>query len=209
MNGRCLVQGDEPCSEGRIMSVTRIPPVSPRDARPLTRLMYRITKRRYGEVPEPLAVTAHHPKLLTAYALHETLVDRATSVVAPDIAEIAVYRVAWTVGCSWCVDFGTMLMRLSHLDVAKLEQIADYATSDAYSEDERAAIAYADAMTATPTTVTDEQVEDLRARFGDDGVVELTYQIGLENSRARANSALGITAQGFSTDSCRVPWAQG
>lgn len=189
------------------MSATRIPAVSPQQAGPLTRLMYRISKRRYGAVPEPMAVTANHPKLLTAFAVHETLAQRATTVLAPDIVEIAVYRVAWTVGCSWCVDFGTMLMRLDHLDVAKLEQIADYATSAAYSDDERAAIAYADAMTATPTTVTDEQVDDLRARFGADGVVELTYQIGLENSRARANSALGITAQGFSTDSCRVPWA--
>jgi hypothetical protein len=36
--------------------------------------------------------------------------------------------------------------------------------------------------------------------------VELTYHIGLENMRARMNSALGIAAQGFSTgEACRVP----
>ena len=45
--------------------------------------------------------------------------------------------------------------------------------------------------------LTDEQVADLRGRFGDAGVIELTYQIGLENMRARMNSALGITEQGF------------
>ena len=32
-----------------------------------------------------------------------------------------------------------------------------------YTDDERAAIAYADAMTTDPHTVTDEQVADLRA----------------------------------------------
>ncbi|MEU6564728.1 carboxymuconolactone decarboxylase family protein [Nocardia nova] len=190
------------------MSATRIPPLSPQQAGPLTRIMYRFSKRKFGEVPEPMAVIANHPKLLTAYAAHESLVERATSVVPDDVVEIAVYRVAWTIGCSWCVDFGTMLMRLSHLDIDKLSEIGEYETSSAYSEDERAAIAYADAMTATPTTVTDEQIADLRTRFGTDGVVELTYQIALENSRARTYSALGITAQGFSTDSCRVPWAQ-
>ena len=43
---------------------------------------------------------------------------------------------------------------------------------------------------------------------GADGVIELTYQVGIENMRARMNSALGITEQGFgSGDSCRVPWA--
>lgn len=100
-----------------------------------------------------------------------------------------------------------MLQRLDGLDVERLKHIADYADSPAYSEDERAAIAYADAMTATPTTVTDEQVADLERRFGRAGVVELSYQIGIENMRARMYSALGITEQGFGTDSCRVPWA--
>ncbi|WP_063709997.1 carboxymuconolactone decarboxylase family protein [Nocardia transvalensis] len=169
--------------------------------------MYWYMKRRFGEVPEPFAVAANHPGVMVASAVHEGLAERATGAVPSHIREIAVYRVAWTVGCSWCVDFGAMLMRLDHLDIDKLEHIADYETSPSYSEDERAAIAYADAMTATPTTVTDEQVTDLRRRFGTDGVVELTYQIALENSRARTYSALGITAQGFSTDSCRVPWA--
>ena len=63
-------------------------------------------------------------------------------------------------------------------------------------------------FTAYSDTVTDEQVADLRQRFGDDGVIELTYQIGVENMRARMYSALGITEQGFSSgDACRVPWA--
>jgi len=40
-------------------------------------------------------------------------------------------------------------------------------------------------------------------------VVELTYQIGVEDMRARMYSALGITEQGFSSgDACRVPWTQ-
>jgi len=40
-------------------------------------------------------------------------------------------------------------------------------------------------------------------------MVELNYQIGVENMRARMNSAQGITEQGFgSGESCRVPWAQ-
>jgi hypothetical protein len=63
-------------------------------------------------------------------------------------------------------------------------------------------------MTTDPHAVTDEQVADLRRRFGDDGVIELTYQVGVENMRARMYSALGITEQGFNSgDACRVPWA--
>jgi len=101
-----------------------------------------------------------------------------------------------------------MLQRLEGLDVKRLADIENYATSQQFTDDERAAIAYADAMTVDPHTVTDEQVADLRARFGDAGVIELSYQIGVENMRSRMNSALGITEQGFNSGSaCRVPWA--
>ncbi len=101
-----------------------------------------------------------------------------------------------------------MLQRLDGLDMQRLKDIDDYATSPAFSDDDRAAIAYAAAMTTDPHTVTDQQVADLRQRFGDAGVFELTYQIGLENMRARMNTALGITEQGFNSgDACRVPWA--
>jgi alkylhydroperoxidase family enzyme len=99
-----------------------------------------------------------------------------------------------------------MLQRLDGLDIERLQEIDDYATSPKYSREERLAIAYADAMTATPVQVTDEQVAELVDVFGDKGVVELTYQIALENMRARMNSALGIAEQGFSSgDACRVP----
>lgn len=187
---------------------TRIEPLSPKRAGLLTRATYRVAKRRYGQVPEPFAVSAHHRKLMIAGAVHETMVDRASKTLPVSVRELAVYWTARAIGCSWCVDFGSMLQRLDGLDMERLKDIDNYATSTAFTDDERAAIAYADAMTTDPHTVTDEQVADLRARFGDAGVFELTYQIGLENMRARVNSALGITEQGFNSgDACRVPWA--
>ncbi|MEE2060560.1 carboxymuconolactone decarboxylase family protein [Rhodococcus artemisiae] len=188
--------------------MTRIPPLTPDQAGLTTKAMYKVAGRMFDQIPEPFTVVAYHPGLLRASGLHEMLADRASKVLPKNVREIAVYRTAWTVGCSWCVDFGTMLQRLDGLDTDRLEHIAEYATSDLYSDDEKAVIAYADAMTGdVANDVTDEQVADLERRFGRAGVVELTYQIGLENMRARMNSALGIHDQGFSTDACRVPWA--
>jgi alkylhydroperoxidase family enzyme len=187
---------------------TRIEPLPPKRAGLLTRAMYRVAKRRYGQVPEPLAVVAHHRKLMVDWAVHESLTDWASKTLPVSVRQLAVLWTARKIGCSWCVDFGSMLQRLDGLDMERLKDIDNYAVSRAFSEDERAAIAYADAMTTDPHTVTDEQVDDLRARFGDAGVVELTYQIGLENMRARVNATLGITEQGFnSSDACRIPWA--
>jgi AhpD family alkylhydroperoxidase len=186
----------------------RLEPLSPEKAPLMARLMYRYAKRRFGEVPAPFAVGAHHMPLLVANAVHEALLERGSKKLPAAIRELAVYWTARTVGCSWCVDFGAMLIRLEGLDVERLKQIDSYATSPLFDDDERAAIAYADAMTTDPHLVTDAQVADLRQRFGDAGVMELTYQIGIENMRARMNTALGITEQGFSSGaSCQIPWA--
>src|SRR3984957_8623220 len=189
---------------------TRIEPLPPQRANWLIRAMYRYTKRRFGEVPEPFAGVAPPPRLRVTRAAHETMLQSASRTLPTSVRELAVLWTARTVGCSWCVDFGSMLLRLDGLDVERIKDIENYATSPRFTDDERAAIAYADAGTTAPHSVTDEQVADLRTRFGENGVIELTYQIATENMRARMNTALGITEQGFNSgDACRVPWMTG
>ncbi|GAA0628979.1 carboxymuconolactone decarboxylase family protein [Kutzneria viridogrisea] len=184
--------------------MTRIPAATRTSL--LTKVLFRIARGRYGAVPEPVAVAANHPRLMMAAARHELAVQRGAKVLPESLRQLVVYRVAAHLSCSWCVDFGTMLQRLSGLDVDRLREIDAYATSPRYTELERRALAYADAMTASPVAVTDEQVAVLAAELGHAGVLELTYLIALENMRARMNSALGIVDQGFTSgEACRVP----
>ncbi|MDQ3988665.1 MAG: carboxymuconolactone decarboxylase family protein [Actinomycetota bacterium] len=186
--------------------MSRIPGVPSRAAGWLVRLSYRLARRRFGAVPEPLTVLAHHRPLLWAYALWELANERAMRRLPASLRELAVYRVACQVGCSFCVDFGTMLQRHRGLDVERLREIDTYATSPAFTPTERRALAYADAVTAQPMAVTDEMVAELDADLGHDGLVELTYAIAVENHRARFNHALGVTDQGFTSgEACRVP----
>jgi len=187
----------------------RIPGVATKDASPLIRVVYWFAKRQVGGVPEPFTVLARHRKLFMAAARHELAAGKASRKLPANVRELAVYRVAQQIGCSWCVDFGTMLQKHAGLDIDRLKHIDDYRTSPTYSRQERLAVAYADAMTTTPVSVTDEQVAELRAEFGDEGVVELTYQVALENQRARMYSALDVRDQGFSSgDACRLPEAE-
>ena len=187
--------------------MTRIKGITEKDAGPLLRVVYRFARRRFGAVPEPFTVMAHHPKLMMASGRHELAVKKAVgSSGHRALFELCVYRVAVKLGCSWCVDFGAMLMKHEGLDIARLKHVDSYATSDLYTDLERKALAYADAMTDTPVTVTDEQVEELERLLGRKDLIALTYQIALENQRARFNSAFDIKDQGFTSgDACRVP----
>lgn len=184
----------------------RIPGVATKDASLLIRVAYWFAKRRFKVVPEPFTVLARHRKLFMTAARHEMAAEKACKKLPENVLELAVFRVAQQIGCSWCVDFGTMLQKHHGLDIERLKHIDDYRTSSTYTRQERLAVAYADAMTTVPVSVTDEQVALLRAEFGDEAVLELTYQIGLENMRARMFSALDVRDQGFSSgDACRLP----
>ena len=182
--------------------MARIPGVPTRKAGLLGRLAYRMARRRFGAVPEPATLLRRHRRIFWAWSLWELRNEKAMRKLPASLRELAVYRVATQVGCSWCVDFGTMLQRHHGLDVGRLREIDGYRHSPRFTDTERRALAYADAMTALPTAVTDEMVAELDAELGHDGLIELTYAIAVENQRARFNNALGITDRCFGPTCC-------
>ena len=85
----------------------------------------------------------------------------------------------------------------------KIRAIDQAATSPLFDEMERAAIAYAEAMTITGQRVSDELFVRVRKHFSEAQIVELTAAVALENFRSKFNVALGIEAQGF----CALKWS--
>lgn len=174
----------------------------------LTRLGIRLARRQFGQVPEPLRVMLHHRGLMWANGIHELVFQRAAKVLDAELRELVIHRVATRIGCSWCVDFGTMMTIRAGFSVERHRELGHYRTSGVFTEREKLALAFADAMTDLPMTVDDELVAALRAELGDAGLLELTYSVAIENMRARTNLALGVTAQGYTRgDACPVPWA--
>lgn len=84
----------------------------------------------------------------------------------------------------------------------KLLALADVAESpiaecQLFDERERAALAYAEAITHTDQDVDDALFARLQAAFTDDELVELTAVIAWENASSKFNRALRIPAQGL------------
>ncbi len=186
----------------------RIPLLGDRKVGWLTRtVVYRTARRRYGQVPEPVMAAANHPGLMWAGLIHELGVERAARRLNPELRDLVVHRVATLVGCSWCVDFGTMLALRAGFTVRRHQELARYRESDQFTAAEKLALEYADAMTAQPMAVTDQLVARLRTELDDAQLVELTYLVALENMRARTNHAVGLTAQGYTSgDACPLPF---
>ena len=77
----------------------------------------------------------------------------------------------------------------------KINALPDYANSGLYSELERVALEFADAMTITGRDVSDELFARLRGFFDDDALIELTATIAWENASSKFNRALRVPSQ--------------
>jgi AhpD family alkylhydroperoxidase len=168
-----------------------------RSGNPVVRYSLRESRKRFGRVPEPVAVTAHHPTVLFGYGIFELASERA-KLVDRRTKELAVLRTAQLAGCEWCMDFGSAESRAAGISDDDLRVLHEHATSDRFSDAEKDVLAYAEAMTLTPADVPDELFARLRERFDEAQIVELTSIIALENYRARFNWALGIHGEGYS-----------
>ena len=159
-------------------------------------------RRTYGEVPDNALVAMHHRKVLTAVFGFEKKIAKWDRL-DPDLKVLAQLASASMIGCSWCMDFGYYAAHSQGLDTSKLGEVPCWRDSAVFTAAERRVLEYTEAVTATPPEVTDEMTEALRADLGDDGLVELTMMIAVENERSRFNHALGLTSQGFK-DHCEL-----
>lgn len=188
--------------------MARVQGVSPRTWSPLFRLSAWFMRRKVGRDVEPLRGYARSRAVLLALGGLEVGMERATRV-DPRLRGLAELRVAALVGCEFCLDLGSAIVRKLGVSEAKLRDLSRHGVSDVFSPLEQAVLDYVDRMTATPVTVRDEDVARLRAHLDEPQLVELTAAIAHENLRARMNHALGYGAEGFSPGAlCVLPVRQ-
>jgi alkylhydroperoxidase family enzyme len=162
--------------------------------------------RQLGAVPEPVEVTYNNQKV--AVSSQEFSAGVATWDAADEsLKTFAHMAVAAQVGCGWCLDVNYFLAQNKNLDLAKASQVPRWRESDVFTPLERDVLEYAEAMTSTPTTVTDQLSASLLERLGPAALVELTVFVGFANLATRVNTAHGITSQGYS-DTCEIPLAK-
>ncbi|MEU5950864.1 carboxymuconolactone decarboxylase family protein [Streptomyces sp. NPDC047525] len=162
--------------------------------------------KQLGAVPENVEVLWHHPRLAQDNLEFGSKVGEWDAADA-SLKSFAHMAVAAQVGCSWCLDVGYFQAQNENLDLSKASQVPRWRQSDVFTSLERDVMEYAESMTNTPPTVTDEQYARLLEQLGPAAMVELTALIAYVNLATRANVANGVTSQGFS-DACEIPLAE-
>jgi alkylhydroperoxidase family enzyme len=176
------------------MSTTRIPKAE--ITGPYGALVKRLSKRMLGRVPEPLGVYWHNRAVLKA-TMSMGAKAQKWNACDPSLKSFAHMAVSAQIGCSWCLDFAYYQAFNEHLDTDKAREVPRWHDSVVFTPLERAVMGYAEAMTQTPPTVTDEMVAELLEQLGEAALVELTAFIALANMNSRGNVALGIESEGY------------
>jgi alkylhydroperoxidase family enzyme len=161
--------------------------------------------QQFGAVPEPLEATWHNPKVAQASLEFGSKISE-WDAADESLKSFAHMAVAAQVGCSWCLDLNYFEAQNKHLDLTKASQVPRWRESDVFTPLERDVLEYAEAMTVTPPSVTDELSARLLDRLGPAALVELTVVIAFANLSTRSNVALGVESQEFSS-ACEIPLA--
>ena len=166
-------------------------------------LAKRFSKKQFGKVPDPLTVMWHNRRVLNTYLALGGKAEK-WSACDPNLKTFAHMAVASLVGCTWCLDLGYFQAPNAKLDLDKAREVPRWRESDVFTPLERDVLDYAEAMTQTPPTVTDELSARLLKALGAPAMVELTGYVALANLWTRSNTAFGIESQGFAA-ACDLP----
>jgi alkylhydroperoxidase family enzyme len=171
--------------------MARISLIEADDHPELAGLIDKIRAGRPGPLLNVYKLLLHSPPIAATWLDHVGAVRWATQLNGR-LREIAIIRIAHLNRMAYVLD--QHVPRLALADGVTCEEcaaLANWETCDLFSPAERAALAYADAMTLR-TSVPDAAFAHLRVHYGEREIVELTVLIGTYLMHNRVMQALGI-----------------
>lgn len=103
-----------------------------------------------------------------------------SSPLGKDLIELVWLRVSQINGCAFCLEMHAKALRADGVPNAKLDSLAGWRVSERFSDRERAALAWTEALTHVDRTgAPDADYEPLRKYFSDVEVSDLTFAIAL------------------------------
>jgi alkylhydroperoxidase family enzyme len=175
---------------------TYLPPVErPRGV--LKKAMYMVMRRMFGLVPTGTKVfTARMPTAFMTYYARAYRLDKKLRVPI-ETAYIVRHQVASINMCTACMDIGRYYgLKKSPQTLTRLDAVADYKTSELFSDADRAALDYARELT-TDKAVAPSTFARLSAHYSEREICEIAYLVASEHLANMTNLGLGVGSDGL------------
>ena len=128
-------------------------------------------------------------------ALGALSVYLAKSSLEPQLINLIDFRVSQINGCAYCLDMHSKDLRAAGETEQRLYTIAAWREAPFYSERERAALAWAEAVTRlNDGNVPDDVYEEARRQFSEEELIDLTVAVTTINTYNRINIAFKTPA---------------
>ena len=111
------------------------------------RLFFWKQKRTYGRVLEPGLLWGRSNWVFASVALLYGALDRRSSPLPPALRSLVTVRVSQINHCAFCVDINSRTLEKRGVSDEKIEALAEWRKSLLFSDDERLALEWAEAMT--------------------------------------------------------------
>ncbi|MGV8909021.1 MAG: carboxymuconolactone decarboxylase family protein [Propionicimonas sp.] len=173
----------------------------PRHVNPLVRLGIAVSERITGKRMEPARILAWYPRAALGSGVLEFLVAHRE----PSTRLLKLVRVtaSLTAACPFCVDMNSYESSAAGVSDAELRalQRGTEASLATLTPRERAAVAYARAISASPVVVSEGLRAEIAMLFSEREIVILATTAAQVNYWARTIQALGVEPAGF----CDLP----
>ena len=176
---------------------TRLPPVDVETLPDDLRATLEEQRELFGAPLYPYLFYARHPAYFRAAKAMWTALQEDATRVPVTLRALINRRVAWWNGDQYCQDAHAAKGSRLGVSKEKIEALNDYAKSPLFSDAEKVALEYADAITETHRDADDELFARLQQHYDDDTVAELTMIIAWQNAGTRFNRAFRIPPQGI------------
>jgi AhpD family alkylhydroperoxidase len=122
----------------------------------------------------------------------------AKSPVEQPLLNLIYFRVSQINGCAYCLDMHSQDLRAGGEKEQRLYVLDAWREAPFYSDRERAALAWAEAVTRIAGGhVPDEVYAEARKQFSEEELIDLTVAVITINSYNRVNIAFGVKAGGY------------
>jgi len=177
---------------------TYLPPIE-RPSGLVMKLVYWMTRRRFGKVMTPLKViSARMPLAFGTWVGKVSRLDRKLSI-SQELNILIRQQVARINVCEFCIDISRWFALQQAHAVEKVDALEHYATSPLFSVAERAALEFVTRLTRDKT-VSPAVFHRVAEHFSERQICDIAWVVASEHVYNLSNIAFNIHSDGF----CKV-----
>ncbi|RFP64081.1 carboxymuconolactone decarboxylase family protein [Hymenobacter lapidiphilus] len=172
------------------MHTPLVTPLAP-DANPEVAELAAFFNETLGFCPNSVLTMQHRPAIATAFIQLNKAVMANQGRVTSALKRLIGYISSHATGCQYCQAHTILAAERYGAEQQQLDHIWEYSTHPAFSEAERAALAFAVAASAVPNAVSEAIGQALRQHWTEGEIVEILGVISLFGYLNRWNDSMG------------------